>query len=77
MISFVILSSPARSSSAWISQVELSKVGTGILNFEWAVLPPGSSKEAIPLEATVKQIFPCDLNDEASVLHINVFPVPP
>jgi hypothetical protein len=52
-------------------------VGTGILNFECAVLPPGSKREAIPLEATVKTISPLDLKYEASVLHMNVLPVPP
>ncbi|MCH91603.1 hypothetical protein A2U01_0012530, partial [Trifolium medium] len=56
--------------------VELSKVGTGILNLEWAVLPPGKRSDAIPLEATVKTIWDCDLKDEARVLHMKVFPVP-
>jgi hypothetical protein len=52
-------------------------VGTGILNFEWAVLPPGNSKDAIPLEATVKTISPFDRKADARVCHIKVFPVPP
>jgi hypothetical protein len=49
----------------------------GILNFECAVLPPGSKSEAIPLDATVKTISPLDLRFDASVLHIKVLPVPP
>jgi hypothetical protein len=31
----------------------------------------------MPLDVTVKTISPLDLKDEASVLHIKVFPVPP
>jgi hypothetical protein len=52
-------------------------VGTGILNFECAVRPPGRRSDAIPLEATVKTICDFDLKDEARVLHMNVLPVPP
>lgn len=37
-------------------QVESSLTFTGIENLEWAVLPPGISKEAMPLEATVRTI---------------------
>ncbi|MCI03703.1 hypothetical protein A2U01_0024743, partial [Trifolium medium] len=48
-----------------------------ILNLEWAVLPPGNNKEAIPLVATVNTIFFCARKAEARVLHIKVFPVPP
>jgi hypothetical protein len=58
-------------------QVEFSSVGTGILNLEWAVLPPGNNKDAIPLVATVKTIFCCARKADARVLHIKVFPVPP
>jgi len=35
-------------------QIELSREGTEILNLECVVLPPGSNKEAIPLDATFK-----------------------
>jgi hypothetical protein len=76
IISFVCFKRPALSSLCSISHVELSKVGTGILNFEWAVLPPGSRSEAIPLDATVITISDCDLKEEAKVRHMNVLPVP-
>jgi hypothetical protein len=36
--------------------VEFSNVGTGILNLELAVLPPGNNNDAMPLDATVKTI---------------------
>ena len=41
----------------WILQTEVSSVGTGILNFECVVLPPGNNRDAIPLDATVKTFF--------------------
>jgi len=58
-------------------QTTLSRVGTRILNFECAVLPSGSNKEAIPLEATFKTIFLLDHRADVNVFHMNVFPVPP
>jgi hypothetical protein len=47
------------------------------LNFECAVLPPGSSNKAIPLEAAFKTILRFDLKAADSVFHMKVFPVPP
>src|ERR1044072_2754713 len=58
-------------------QVELSSVGMGILNFEWAVLPPGNNKQAMPLEATARTIFLSERSALDNVLHIKVLPVPP
>jgi hypothetical protein len=34
----------------------------GMENREWAVLPPGISKAAMPLDATVRMISPFDRN---------------
>src|ERR1051325_4762097 len=58
-------------------QVELSGVGTSILNFEWVVLPPCNNKEAMPLEATIRTIFFAERSALDSVLHIKVLTVPP
>ncbi|KAH8954739.1 hypothetical protein BDL97_08G096800, partial [Sphagnum fallax] len=46
-------------------------------NLEWAVLPPGSNKDAIPDEATASTILPCPRRRDRSVLQTNVLPVPP
>jgi hypothetical protein len=58
-------------------QIDDSRIGIGILNLECAVLPPGSSSEAIPLDAAVRTIFLFDLKAADSVFHMKVFPVPP
>jgi len=58
-------------------QIELSRVGTGILNLKCVVPPPGRNKEAIPLDATFKTNFLLDRVVDESVFHMNVFPVPP
>jgi hypothetical protein len=58
-------------------QVELWVAGTGIANFKCAVLPTGSNKEAIPLEATVRTMSPLDQILEAKVFQMKAFPVPP
>ena len=57
--------------------MELSNVGTGIENFECAVLPLSNNNEAIALETTVKTISPFQCNAKVNVFHIKVFPVPP
>ena len=49
----------------------------GNLNLECAVLPEGSSSDAIPEEATAKTIFAYDLSVVIIVFHKKVFPVPP
>ncbi|KAG4957478.1 hypothetical protein JHK82_043185 [Glycine max] len=54
-----------------------SKIGIGILNFECAVLLPGNSREAMPLEATIITILLSALSELASVFQMYVFPVPP
>ncbi|KAH8968659.1 hypothetical protein BDL97_03G140100 [Sphagnum fallax] len=58
-------------------QVDSSWRSIGILNLEWAVLPPGSNKDAIPDEATTSTILPCPRRRDRSVLQTNVLPVPP
>ncbi|KAG5028377.1 hypothetical protein JHK87_011891 [Glycine soja] len=59
------------------SEGERFILGTGIANLECAVLPPGNSIEAIPLEATVKTIPPVERIADDKVFHTNVLPVPP
>ncbi|KAH9557607.1 hypothetical protein CY35_07G093000 [Sphagnum magellanicum] len=49
----------------------------GILNLEWAVLRPRSSKDVIPNEATTSTILPCLRRLDKSVVQTNVFPIPP
>jgi hypothetical protein len=49
----------------------------GLLNLEWAVLPPKSSKDAILDEATASTILLCFHRWDKSVIQTNVLPVPP
>ncbi len=49
----------------------------GILNLEWAVLPPKSHKDAIPDEVIASTIFPCPRRRDKSVVQTNVLPIPP
>ncbi|CAK9865388.1 unnamed protein product [Sphagnum jensenii] len=49
----------------------------GILNLEWAVLPPRSNKDAIPDEATASMIFPCLRRRDRCVVQTNVLSIPP
>ncbi len=58
-------------------QVDSSCKSIGILNLEWAILPPKSNKDAIPDEATVSTILPCPHKQDISVVQTNVLPVPP
>ncbi|CAM6023564.1 unnamed protein product [Sphagnum balticum] len=58
-------------------QVDSSCRSIGILNLEWAVLPPRSNKDAIPDEATASTILPCPHRRDRSVVQTNVLPVPP
>ncbi|CAM6023861.1 unnamed protein product [Sphagnum balticum] len=58
-------------------QVDSSCRLIGILNLEWAVLPPRSNKNAIPDEATVSTILPCPRKRDRIVVQTNVLPVPP
>ncbi|CAK9249694.1 unnamed protein product [Sphagnum jensenii] len=58
-------------------QVDSSCRSIGILNLEWAVLPPGSNRDAIPDEATASTILPCPRRRDKSVVQTNVLPVPP
>ncbi|KAH9565998.1 hypothetical protein CY35_04G108700 [Sphagnum magellanicum] len=58
-------------------QVDSSCRSIGILNLEWAVLPPGSNKDVIPDEATASMILPCPRRRDRSVIQTNVLPVPP
>ncbi|CAM6062534.1 unnamed protein product [Sphagnum tenellum] len=58
-------------------QVDSSCRSIGILNLEWAVLPPGSNRDAIPNEATASTILPCSRRRDRSVVQTNVLSVPP
>ncbi|CAM6013546.1 unnamed protein product [Sphagnum balticum] len=58
-------------------QVDSSCRSIGILNLEWAVLPPRSNKDAILDEATTSTILPCPRKRDKSVVQTNVLPVPP
>ncbi|KAH9560523.1 hypothetical protein CY35_06G109200 [Sphagnum magellanicum] len=58
-------------------QVDSSCRSIGILNLEWAVLPPRNNKDAIPDEATASMILPCPRKWDRSVVQTNVLPVPP
>jgi len=55
-------------------QVEHSSTTNGIQNLECAVLPPGISNAAIPLEATVNTISPLERNADDNALQIKVLP---
>jgi hypothetical protein len=58
-------------------QVYSSCRSIGILNLEWAVLPPRSNKDSIPDEVTASTILPCPHRRDRSVVQTNVLPVPP
>jgi hypothetical protein len=58
-------------------QVDSSCKSIGILNLEWAVLPPRSSKDAIHDEAPISTILPCPHRRDRNVVQTNVLPVPP
>ncbi|CAK9267897.1 unnamed protein product [Sphagnum jensenii] len=58
-------------------QVDSSCRSIKILNLEWAVLPPRSSKDVIPNEATTSTILPYPCKWDKSVAQTNVFSVPP
>ncbi|CAM6025369.1 unnamed protein product [Sphagnum balticum] len=58
-------------------QVDSSCKSIGILNLEWAVLPPRSNKDAIPDDVTASTILPCPCKQDRSVVQTNVLPVPP
>ncbi len=58
-------------------QVDSLSRSIGILNLEWAILLPRSSKDAIPNEATTSLILPCPRRQDRSVVQTNVLPVPP
>ncbi len=58
-------------------QVDSSCRSIGILNLEWAIMSPRSSKNAIIDEAIASTIFPCPRKQGKSVVQTNVFPVPP
>ncbi|CAK9860867.1 unnamed protein product [Sphagnum jensenii] len=58
-------------------QVDSSCRLIGILNLEWAVLPPESNRDVIPDEATASMILPCPRRQDRSVVQTNVLSVPP
>lgn len=49
----------------------------GILSLEWAVLPPGNKRAAIPDDATAITMQASDLTLAKISLYKNVLPVPP
>ncbi|KAH9546490.1 hypothetical protein CY35_12G097500 [Sphagnum magellanicum] len=58
-------------------QVDSSCRSIGILNLEWAILPPRNNKDVIPDEATASTILPCPRRQDISVVQTNVLPIPP
>ena len=77
IISYAFFNNSNASDPCEMLQIEFSSVGTDILNLECVFLPPGNSREAIPLEAIVSTILPSERTVVGSVFHMNVFPVPP
>ena len=53
-----------------------SFMGIGILNLEWAVLPPSNSSAAIPKDATAKAILPNPLMVDSNASVKKGFPWP-
>ncbi len=58
-------------------QVDSSCKSIRILNLEWAVMLPRSSKDAIPNEATTSTILPCPRRQDRNIVQTNVLLVPP
>ncbi|KAH9533022.1 hypothetical protein CY35_18G029200 [Sphagnum magellanicum] len=58
-------------------QVDSSCRSIEILNLEWVILPPKSSKDAILDEAIASTILPCPRRQDRSIVQTNVLPVPP
>lgn len=77
IINEALVTRPASMVPLPIPQVLLSWMSRGILNLEWAVCPPGRSRDATPQEATARTIWSCDLRVAKIAFHKNVFPVPP
>ncbi len=77
----MIISSLCTNSATFICcvmlQVDSLCKSIGILNLEWAVLSPISSKDAIPDEAIASTIFPCLQRRDRSVVQTNLLLVPP
>jgi hypothetical protein len=68
MIKLALSSNSATFIYCVMLQVDSSCKSIGILNLEWAVLPPGSSKDAIPDEANTSMILPCPRRWDRSVV---------
>lgn len=77
MISFALIINSAKALPCFMLHVESPFTSIGIANLECAVLPPGISKAAMPLDATVKTISPLDLKAAEIALQMKVLPVPP
>ncbi|CAK9865282.1 unnamed protein product [Sphagnum jensenii] len=58
-------------------QVDSSCRSIGILNLEWAIMPPRNNKDTIPNEATASTILPYPRRRDRSVVQTNVLLVPP
>ncbi|KAG4980149.1 hypothetical protein JHK82_033386 [Glycine max] len=76
MISLANFNSSACLLPWWMLHAKLSRVGTVILSFECAILPPGSSKDVIPLDATISIISRLLLMADDNVCHMIVLSVP-
>ena len=68
MISLVFFINSALSLPCTILHVESSLIANGITNREWAVRPPGSNMDAMPLDATTNTISPCDHRVDVKLL---------
>ncbi|KAH9543135.1 hypothetical protein CY35_13G046500 [Sphagnum magellanicum] len=77
MIKLVLRTNSATFICCVMLQVDSSCRSIGILNLEWAVLPPRSNKDAILDEATTSTILPCHRRRNRNVVQTNVLPVPP
>ncbi|CAM6065872.1 unnamed protein product [Sphagnum tenellum] len=77
MIRLILRTNSATFICCVMLQVDSSCRSIGILNLEWAYLPPGSNKDAIPNEATASTILPCPCKRDRNVVQTNVLPVPP
>lgn len=72
MIRLFNLKSWANSSFFSILQMEVSIVGTEILNLELIVLPPSNNKIEIPFDATFKIIYLLERNAVKMIFYMNI-----
>ena len=75
MISDTVWSKAASEDWVDIRHVLVDIQFNGMLNQEWAVEPPGRSKNAMPDEAMHRITLPCEQYWQHSAVHKKVFPV--